>query len=57
MAKNFSHRRWADKVYTPDTDLDNVRNRVVGILLGLLVTVLVFNYIWPGKARIERRTG
>ena len=33
--------------YAPDTDLDNVRNRVVGILLGLLVTGLVFNYIWP----------
>ena len=52
MAKNFSHRRWADKVYTPDTDLDNVRNRVVGILLGLLVTASVFNYIWPERARI-----
>ena len=45
MAKNFSHRRWADKVYNPDIDLDNVRNRVVGILLGLLVTAFVFNYI------------
>jgi hypothetical protein len=33
--------------YAPDTDLDNVRNRVVGILLGLLVTAFVFNYIWP----------
>ena len=44
------------KVYNPDIDLDNVRNRVVGILLGLLVTALVFNYSWPEKARIERRT-
>jgi uncharacterized membrane protein YccC len=33
--------------YTPDTDLDNVRNRVVGILFGLIVTGLVFAYIWP----------
>ena len=33
--------------YAPDTDLDNVRNRVVGILLGLFVTGLVFRYIWP----------
>ena len=31
--------------YAPDTDLDNVRNRVVGILFGLIVTGLVFRYI------------
>ena len=28
--------------YAPDTDLDNVRNRVVGILFGLIVTGFVF---------------
>ena len=39
--------------YAPDTDLDNVRNRVVGILFGLVVTGLVFQYIWPERARIE----
>ena len=33
--------------YAPDTDLDNVRNRVVGILFGLVVTGIVFAYIWP----------
>jgi uncharacterized membrane protein YccC len=32
--------------YAPDTDLDNVRDRVVGILFGLIVTGLVFRYIW-----------
>jgi multidrug resistance protein MdtO len=37
--------------YAPDTDLDNVRNRVVGILFGLIVTGLVFQYIWPERAR------
>src|SRR6478752_704193 len=42
--------------YAPDTDLDNVRNRVVGILFGLIVTGLVFHYIWPERARIESRT-
>ena len=36
--------------YAPDTDLDNVRNRVVGILFGLLVTAFVFQYIWPERA-------
>ena len=35
--------------YAPDTDLDNVRNRVVGILFGLIVTGLVFRYIWPER--------
>src|SRR3954462_13702229 len=33
--------------YAPDTDLDNVRNRVIGILFGLIVTGIVFAYIWP----------
>src|SRR6267142_569154 len=42
--------------YAPDTDLDNVRNRVVGILFGLIVTGLVFHYVWPEKARIEPQT-
>src|SRR3954471_10762262 len=36
--------------YAPDTDLDNVRNRVVGILFGLIVTGLVFHFIWPERA-------
>jgi uncharacterized membrane protein YccC len=36
--------------YAPDTDLDKVRNRVVGILLGLVVTAFVFHYIWPERA-------
>src|SRR5207248_4135945 len=35
--------------YAPDTDLDNVRDRVVGILFGLIVTGLVFHYIWPER--------
>jgi uncharacterized membrane protein YccC len=35
--------------YAPDTNLDNVRNRVVGILFGLIVTGLVFQYIWPER--------
>ena len=42
--------------YAPDTDLDNVRNRVVGILFGLIVTSVIFHYIWPEKARIESQT-
>jgi uncharacterized membrane protein YccC len=37
--------------YAPDTDLDNVRDRVVGILFGLIVTGLLFQYIWPERER------
>jgi hypothetical protein len=42
--------------YAPDTDLDNVRNRVVGILFGLIVTGFVFQYIWPEPGRFESQT-
>jgi uncharacterized membrane protein YccC len=42
--------------YAPDTDLDHVRDRVVGILFGLIVTGFVFRYIWPERARIEPRS-
>jgi uncharacterized membrane protein YccC len=38
--------------YAPDTDLDNVRDRIVGILFGLIVTGLVFRYIWPEPAAL-----
>jgi len=36
--------------YAPDTDLHAVRDRVVGILFGLMVMTLVFQYIWPERA-------
>jgi len=42
--------------FAPDTDLDNVRDRVVGILFGLIVTGLVFQYIWPERAQLTPRT-
>src|SRR5438094_676802 len=42
--------------YAPDTDLDNVRNRVIGILFGLIVTGFVFRYIWPERT-IDRLRG
>ena len=39
--------------YAPDTDLDKIRDRVVGILIGLAVTTLIFYYVWPERARTE----
>jgi len=42
--------------YAPDTDLDKIRDRVVGILLGIAVTTVIFQYIWPERTRIEPQT-
>jgi len=42
--------------YAPDTDLDKIRDRFVGILIGLAVTTVIFHYLWPERARIESRT-
>jgi uncharacterized membrane protein YccC len=42
--------------YAPDTDLDKIRDRVVGILIGLAVTTFIFHYIWPERARIAPQT-
>ena len=41
--------------YAPDTDLDKIRDRVVGILIGLAVTTFVFHYVWPERVRLEPR--
>jgi uncharacterized membrane protein YccC len=36
--------------YAPDTDLTNLRDRVFGILFGLVVMTYVFQYVWPERA-------
>ena len=36
--------------YAPDTDLDKIRDRIVGILIGLVVTTVIFYYLWPERA-------
>ena len=38
--------------YAPDTDLDKVRDRTVGILIGVAVTTVIFHYLWPERARL-----
>src|SRR5215469_3757354 len=37
--------------YAPDTDLDKIRDRTVGILVGIAVTTAIFYYLWPERAR------
>jgi uncharacterized membrane protein YccC len=39
--------------YAPDTDLDKIRDRTVGILVGIAVTTVIFHYVWPERARTE----
>jgi len=41
--------------FAPDTDLDKIRDRLVGILLGIAVTTLVFRYLWPERAMDQTR--
>ncbi len=33
--------------FAPDTRFDIIRNRVFSIVLGILVTSIVFHYLWP----------
>ena len=39
--------------YAPDTDLDKIRDRVVGILIGIAVTTVFFHYLWPERSRMK----
>jgi multidrug resistance protein MdtO len=39
--------------FAPDTDFDTIRDRLVGIVLGILVSTAVFRYLWPENA-VER---
>jgi multidrug resistance protein MdtO len=36
--------------YGPETDFDKIRDRVVGILFGIVITSLVFHYVWPERS-------
>ncbi len=41
--------------FAPDTDFDTIRNRVVGIVVGILVSSAVFRYVWPEWAIVKMR--
>lgn len=36
--------------FAPDTNFVTIRDRLVGIVLGIAITSLVFQYIWPERA-------
>ncbi len=35
--------------FAPDTHFDTIRNRIVGIILGILVSAVTFHYLWPER--------
>jgi multidrug resistance protein MdtO len=35
------------QTFAPDTDFVKIRDRLVGIVFGIVVTTLVFKYLWP----------
>ena len=36
--------------FAPDINLSTIRDRLVGILLGIIVSAIVFRYVWPEHA-------
>ena len=42
--------------YGPGTDFDKIRDRLVGIILGIIVSSVVFRYLWPERATDKLRT-
>lgn len=42
--------------FTPETNFTTVRDRVAGILLGIVVSSVVFHHIWPERAIDDLRT-
>ena len=41
--------------FAPDTDFDTIRNRIVGIVFGIIVSSTVFRYVWPEWAIVKMR--
>jgi multidrug resistance protein MdtO len=37
--------------FAPGTDLDVIRDRIAGIVLGIVVTTVVFRYLWPEEEK------
>ena len=41
--------------YVPNTDVTHARDRLVGIVLGIAVMAVIFNYVWPERAEQQMR--
>ena len=40
--------------FAPGTGLDVIRDRVAGIVLGIVVTTVVFCYLWPAEENLQK---
>jgi uncharacterized membrane protein YccC len=38
--------------FEPDTDFTKIRDRLIGIILGIIVTTLVYRYLWPEPEKV-----
>jgi multidrug resistance protein MdtO len=38
--------------YEPSTNIDELRDRILGVFFGVIVMALVFSYVWPERAGI-----
>jgi multidrug resistance protein MdtO len=43
------------EAYMPTTDVTHARDRLVGIVLGIAVMAVIFNYVWPERAEEQMR--
>jgi multidrug resistance protein MdtO len=43
--------------FAPKVEFDTIRDRLVGIVLGIVVSSVVFHYIWPERAGDQFRAG
>lgn len=42
--------------FAPDTDFNTIRDRIVGIVLGILVSSVVFQFLWPERESFNGQT-
>jgi uncharacterized membrane protein YccC len=42
--------------FSPDTDFDTIRDRIVGILLGIIMMTLIFCFVWPERPEDRLRS-
>ncbi len=55
MQFGFAFYFCAFQGFAPGTDFDSIRDRVVGIAMAIVVSTLVFHFIWPESAMSQLR--
>ena len=52
---NYAFFICIDQHYGPEVDFSSIRDRIVGILLGLTVSSVIYRYLWPEQATDKLR--